>query len=89
MSIIVTLILGGITGWLASILVNKNEAMGAIWNIVVGVVGAFLANVALAPLVGVQAELDNFTIGGFIMSVAGASLLLVIFNLLTRGKPRE
>ena len=87
-SLLVTLILGGIAGWLASIIVNRNEQMGIVWNIIVGIVGAVLANFVLAPLVGVQADLSTFSLSAFIMSVLGASLLLVIVNLITRKRVR-
>lgn len=88
MGLIVTLILGAIAGWLASMVVNRDESMGAIWNIVVGIVGAFLANMVLAPLVGISATLSTFSLSGFLMSVAGAVLLLVLVNLVTKRSIR-
>lgn len=92
MGILLTLILGGVAGWLASLIVNRNENQGVILNIVVGIVGAFLANLLLAPLFGVTAKLDELSVAGFLMSVVGAVVLLVIVNLVTRrdwrGTPR-
>lgn len=87
-SLLVTLILGGIAGWLASIIVNRNEQMGIFWNIIVGIIGAILANFVLAPFIGVQADLSTFSLGSFVMAVLGASLLLVIVNLITRKRVR-
>ena len=88
LSILVALVVGGLAGWLASIIVNRNEQMGIFWNIVVGIVGAFLANLLLAPLFGVEASLTNVTLATFLMDVLGAVVLLVIVNLFTRRSVR-
>lgn len=87
-SILVTLILGGLAGWLASILVNRNDQMGIFWNIVVGVIGAVLANLFLAPLFGIEADLSTFSLSSFLMAVLGASVLLFTVNLITRKRVR-
>lgn len=84
MGLIVTLILGAIAGWLASIIVNRDDSMGGLLNVVVGILGAFLANMVIAPLIGISATLNTFSLSGFLMSVAGAVLLLIIVNLITR-----
>lgn len=87
MGIILTLILGGLAGYLASLITNREE-QGILLNIVVGVVGAFLANTFIAPLIGVSATLNELSLSGFLMSVAGAIVLLVIVNLFTRRSVR-
>ncbi len=88
MGLILTLILGGLAGWLASLVVNRDSEQGVLLNILVGVVGAFLANLLLAPLFGVSAVLDQVTVGGFVMAVLGAVVLLAIVNLFTRKRLR-
>lgn len=88
MGLLIILVLGGLAGWIASIIVNKNEQMGILWNIVVGILGAWLANVVLAPLIGIPADLSTFSLGSFVMAVLGASLLLVIFNLIAHKRVR-
>lgn len=89
MSIIITLILGGLAGWIASIILNRNEGMGVLLNVVVGIVGAFLANWIISPLLGLPAaELDELSASGFIMSVIGAIVLLALVNLFTRKSIR-
>lgn len=88
MSILLTLILGGLAGWIASLILNRNEGMGIVLNVIVGIVGAFLANLLLAPIFGVEAELGSLTLSGFIMSVIGAVVLLAIVNLFTRKSIR-
>lgn len=88
MGLLLTLLLGGLAGWLASLLMNRDAQQGVLLNIVVGVVGAFLANLLLAPLFGVEATLSSVTLAGFLMSVAGAVVLLAIVNLFTRNRVR-
>lgn len=88
MSLILTLVLGGLAGFIASKIVNRDESMGILLNIVVGIVGAFLANLVIAPLIGIPAELGTITLSGFLVSVLGAVFLLVIVNLITRGRVR-
>ena len=88
MAILLTLILGGLAGWIASLILNRDGSMGIILNIVVGIVGAFLANLFLAPLFGIAATLTTISLGGFLMSVLGAIVLLAIVNLFTRGRIR-
>ena len=88
MGLLLTLLLGGLAGWLASLVMNRDAEQGVLLNIVVGIVGAFLANLLLAPLLGVNAVLDQVTLWGFLMSVLGAVVLLAIVNLFTRNRLR-
>lgn len=88
MGILLTILLGGIAGWLASKLMNRDAEQGVLLNVVVGIVGAFLANLLLAPLFGLEASLDHLTLEGFIMAVVGATLLLALVNLFTRKRLR-
>lgn len=88
MGLLLTLILGGLAGWIASMLMNRDAEQGILLNVVVGVVGAFLANWLLAPLFGMAAVLDEITVWGFLMSVLGAVVLLAIVNLVTRKRLR-
>ncbi len=88
MGLLLTLLLGGLAGWLASMVMNRDAEQGVLLNIVVGVVGAFLANLLLAPLLGIPAVLDQITVWGFVMAVLGAVVLLAIVNLFTRKRLR-
>lgn len=88
MGLLLTLLLGGLAGWLASLVMNRDAEQGVLLNIVVGIVGAFLANLVLAPLLGVPAVLDQVTVWGFVMAVLGAVVLLAIVNLFTRKRIR-
>jgi uncharacterized membrane protein YeaQ/YmgE (transglycosylase-associated protein family) len=85
---LVTLIIGGIVGWLASILMRTNAQMGILANVIVGVFGSFLG-VAIANGLGVRAHTAP---AAWVVAVLGAALLIAIlralgvFNRLTRAR---
>lgn len=88
MNFIIWLIVGGIIGWLASIVMKRPEGM--ILNIVVGIVGAMLGGWLISPMLGAGTINQNdFSIGGLVVSFLGAVILLAIVNLVTRGRPRN
>lgn len=87
MGLLITILLGALVGWLASKVMNTDAEQGALLNIVVGIVGAFLGNVLVAPLLGVRAEL-GLTLPGLLVAFVGACLLLAIVNLFTRRRVR-
>ena len=87
MGIILTIILGGIIGWLASIVMRTDAQQGIILNVVVGVVGAFLGNI-IAGLFGQGASVAEFSVMGLLWSFIGAVVLLGIINLVRRGSVR-
>lgn len=89
MNFIIWIIVGGILGWLASIVMRTNASQGMFLNIIVGIVGAFLGGWLLAPLFGTGTINSNdFSIGSLLVSFLGAVVLLAIVNLLRRGTPR-
>lgn len=89
MNIIVWLIVGGIIGWLASIVMKTDGQQGVILNVVVGLIGAVLAGWVISPLVGVGTINQNaFSPGALIVSFVGALILLAIVNLVRRGSVR-
>ncbi len=85
MSFIIMLIVGGIAGWLASMLMRTNGQQGLILNIVVGIIGGFLGG-WLLPMLGVS--LGAGWIGYLITALIGAIVLLAIVNLFRRGSVR-
>jgi uncharacterized membrane protein YeaQ/YmgE (transglycosylase-associated protein family) len=86
---IVWIIVGGIIGWLASIVMRTDAQQGLLLNIIVGIVGAFLAGLVLTPLFGVGSiNSGNFSLGGLLISLLGAIILLAIVNLFRRGTVR-
>ena len=89
MNIIIMLIVGGIIGWLASIVMRTDGQQGIILNVVVGIVGAFLAGWLISPMVGVGTiNQDNFSLPALLVSFVGAAILLAIVNLFRRGSAR-
>ena len=89
MNIIIWLVVGGVIGWLASIVMKTNGSQGLILNVVVGVIGAALAGWFISPLVGVGTiNQDNFSLPALIVSFIGAVILLGIVNLVRRGTAR-
>lgn len=87
MGFIAYLIVGGVVGWLASIIMGRNHQMGIILNIVVGIIGAFLGGLLISPLVGVGTIDEGLTVGSFLVSLIGAIILLAIVGLFTGRKP--
>ncbi|WP_347302414.1 GlsB/YeaQ/YmgE family stress response membrane protein [Croceibacterium sp. TMG7-5b_MA50] len=85
---IVAIIVGGVAGWLASMVMNRDASMGIFWNIVVGIIGALIGNVLAGALFGVQGTIQTFNITGFIIAIVGAIVLLAIVNLVQRGRVR-
>jgi uncharacterized membrane protein YeaQ/YmgE (transglycosylase-associated protein family) len=85
---IIALIVGGIAGWLASLVMNRDASMGIFWNIVVGCIGSVIGNALAGPLFGVQGTVQAFSLTGLIIALAGAVVLLAIVNLVQRGRVR-
>ena len=83
MGIIIWLIVGGIVGWLASIIMKRDAQQGILLNIVVGIIGALLAGWIFGG--GIN---EAITIRTFLYSLVGAVILLLIVNLFTRGRAR-
>jgi uncharacterized membrane protein YeaQ/YmgE (transglycosylase-associated protein family) len=87
-NIIIWLIVGGIVGWLASMIMKTDAQQGVLLNIVVGIVGAFIGGWLIGPLVGAGSINDGFTVMSFVVSLIGAIILLAIVNLFRRGRVR-
>ena len=86
MNFIIWIVIGGIIGWLASIVMKTNAQQGLFLNIVVGIVGAFLGGLFLSPLFGAGTINGNdFSLSGLLVSFLGAIILLAIINLF-RGR---
>ncbi|MBL0727989.1 MAG: GlsB/YeaQ/YmgE family stress response membrane protein [Rhizobacter sp.] len=89
MNFIIWLIVGGLIGWVASMIMRTDAQQGVILNVVVGIVGAFLGGFLLAPLLGTGTINSNdFSIAGLGVSLLGAVILLAIVNLFRRGSAR-
>lgn len=83
MGIIIWLVIGGVVGWLASIIMGRNAQQGIILNVVVGIVGAMIAGYFFGG--GINSVI---TVRSFVYSLIGAVILLAIVNLFTRKSIR-
>jgi uncharacterized membrane protein YeaQ/YmgE (transglycosylase-associated protein family) len=87
MNFIVWLVVGGLLGWIASIIMKTDAQQGMLLNVVVGIVGAMLGGWLVSPLVGVGTiNQENFSLGGLLVSLVGAIILLAIVKLVRRGR---
>ena len=88
MGIIIWLIVGGVVGWLASIIMRTDAQQGILLNVIVGIVGALLAGFIISPMIGVGTINEGVTLASFLISLVGAVVLLAIVNLFRRGSVR-
>ena len=85
---IIALIVGGVAGWLASLIMSRDASMGIVMNIVVGCIGSVVGNLIARPLLGIGGSVQEFSITGLAIAVVGAVVLLGVFNLIQRGRVR-
>jgi uncharacterized membrane protein YeaQ/YmgE (transglycosylase-associated protein family) len=86
---ILIIIVGGILGWLASIVMRTDAQQGILLNIVVGIVGAILGGLLLAPMLGGGSITSgDFSLPNLLISLLGAIILLAVINLVRRGSVR-
>ncbi|HWT11929.1 MAG TPA: GlsB/YeaQ/YmgE family stress response membrane protein [Allosphingosinicella sp.] len=90
MGLIVALIIGGIIGWLASIVMRTNAQQGILLNIVVGIVGSLIGSFLLGGFFGADGNILNSPLDGgtLIAAFLGAVILLAVVNLFRRGAVR-
>ena len=89
MNLLLWIIIGGILGWLASLIMRTNAQQGLFLNIVVGIIGALVAGFVLTPLFGIGTiNQNNFSLPALLVSLLGAIILLAIVNLFRRGTVR-
>jgi uncharacterized membrane protein YeaQ/YmgE (transglycosylase-associated protein family) len=89
MGLIILIVVGGILGWLASMVMRTDGQQGLFLNVVVGIVGALLAGFLLNPLVGGgNIMAGDFSMSALLVSFIGAVVLLAIVNLFRRGSVR-
>ena len=83
------LVVGGIVGWLASMIMGTNKQQGILLNIVVGIVGAFLGGLLISPVVGISTiNQQNFSMAAILIALLGSMLLLALLNAFRTGRAR-
>lgn len=85
LDIAVALVAGGIIGWMASLVMNRDASMGVIANVLVGCAGSVVSRLLLGA--GVLTS-DPFDWRTLLAAFAGAVLLLAVINLVRRGRLR-
>ncbi|WP_460760221.1 GlsB/YeaQ/YmgE family stress response membrane protein [Lysobacter fragariae] len=90
MGLIIWLVVGGIIGWLASLVMKTDAQQGLLLNVVIGIVGAFLGGWIgnITGLGGADINDGNFSLPSLLLSLVGAIVLLAIVNLFRRGRVR-
>lgn len=86
-----TIVIGGLAGWVASMIMKTDGSMGILLNVLVGVIGAVVANLLL-PLVGLSGTSDDSNlVTKFIVALVGAIVILFVVKLFTgkRATPAE
>jgi uncharacterized membrane protein YeaQ/YmgE (transglycosylase-associated protein family) len=88
MNILIWLLVGGLIGWVASMLMGTDDRQGILLNVVIGIVGAFLGGAFLSGYFGTSTINEgNFSVGAVLVSLLGAIILLAILKLV-RGVVR-
>ncbi len=89
MNFIAWLIIGGLIGWVASMIMKTDAQQGILLNVIVGIVGAFIGGLLLSPLFGIG-TINNagVSVPSLLVSLGGAVILLAVVNLFRRGRAR-
>jgi uncharacterized membrane protein YeaQ/YmgE (transglycosylase-associated protein family) len=85
MGIIAWIIVGGIAGWLASLVMKTNSRQGCLTDIIVGVIGGFLGGWLLTQL-GMGGDMTGINIGSIFVAFVGAVIFLAILKFFQRGR---
>lgn len=86
MNFIIWLLMGGVIGWIASMIMGTNGRQGLFLNIVVGIVGSFLGGWLLSGRFGSSTiNQGNFSVSGLVVSLLGAVILLALVRLVRGG----
>jgi len=89
MNAIVWLVVGGVIGWLASLVMKTDNQQGILLNVVVGIVGSVVAGWVISPLLGAGTiNQGNFSLPSLVVSFLGALILLAVVNVFRRGAVR-
>lgn len=89
MSIILLIVIGGVVGWLASLVMRTDAQQGIILNVIVGIVGAVVAGYLLSPMLGIAPiTAGALSLPAMFVSFLGALVVLAVVNLIRRGSVR-
>ena len=77
-NIIIWIILGALAGWIASMIMGNNASQGAVGNIIVGILGAFVGGFIMNLLGGADADLGSFNLYSLLVAIGGAVVVLFV-----------
>lgn len=82
MSWIIAIIVGGIIGWLASLIMHTDAEQGLLWNIIVGIIGALLGRWIFGSVLGIEsaANAGSLSLMGILWGIIGAVILIAILK---------
>ena len=87
MNLLIWLIVGGLVGWVASMVMGTNAQQGIVLNVVVGIVGALVAGWFISPLLGIPTINQNaFSAAALVVSLVGSMILLFVVKLVRGSK---
>lgn len=86
MDVLLWIVFGALAGWIASMIMKTNAEMGALSNIIVGIVGAFIGGFVVRFFTGMEAE--GFNVMSLVVAVLGAVILLALMKALS-GRSSE
>lgn len=82
--LIMWLVVGALAGWIASMIMKTDAQMGAVANIVVGIIGALLGGWIARTFLGIQVDPNGFSLGSLLVAIGGAVVLLAILKMVWR-----
>lgn len=84
MDLIVTLLVGALVGWLASIIMHSDGQMGALWNVLAGIFGAWIARALFGDILGIGSAsfAGQFSLMGILWGIVGAIVIIAIARLI-------
>lgn len=88
MGIIAWIVIGGLAGWIASMIMGTNDQQGCLMDIIVGIVGAFLGGIVVNAILGGNTPILAFSWTSLIVAIIGAVILLAIVRAVRGRRPR-
>lgn len=85
MDFIIWILVGALAGWVASMIMKTDAQMGALANIVVGIIGAFIGGFVLNNVLGMKVNSGSLSVPGILAAIFGAVILLAILKLVRRA----
>ena len=85
LDIVLWILFGALAGWVASMIMKTDASMGALANIIVGIVGAFIGGFLVRTILGVPLD-GGFNLASLLVAILGAVLLLAVFKAIGRAR---